>query len=139
MIKAFKVYFDHIKKLDLDDATEHTLRPALDHLLNALAGEKIKVIHEPKRDQTGKGAPDFKFKTNECILGYLENKKTTENLDQILKSDQIAKYKQLSGNLILTNYLEWVWLKDGAITKRETLCYPSDVGYPKARLDPDKA
>ena len=41
--------------------------------------------------------------------------------------------------MILTNYLEWIWLKDGAITKRETLCYPSDVGYPKARLDPDKA
>jgi Type ISP C-terminal specificity domain/N-6 DNA Methylase len=117
------------------------LRPALDHLLNALVkGQKIKVIHEPKRDETGKGAPDFKFKTNdERILGYLENKKTTENLDQILKSEQIAKYKQLSGNLILTNYLEWLWLKDGAITKRETLCYLSDVGYPKARFDPDKA
>ena len=110
-------------------------------LLNALVeGKKIKVIHEPKRDETGKGAPDFKFKTNdERILGYLENKKTTENLDQILKSEQIAKYKQLSGNLILTNYLEWIWLKDGVITKRETLCYLSDVGYPKARLDPDKA
>jgi hypothetical protein len=140
MIEAFKAYFDQIKKLDVKDSTEHTLRPALDHLLKAFAGEKIKVIHEPKRDQTGKGAPDFKFKTNdECILGYLENKKIEENLDQVLRSDQIAKYKQLSGNLILTNYLEWLWLKDGAITKRETLCYPSDVGYPKARLDPDKA
>ena len=45
----------------------------------------------------------------------------------------------MSGNLILTNYLEWIWLKDGVIAKRETLCYLSDVGYPKARLDPDKA
>ncbi len=139
MLAAFKAYFDQIKNLDVEDSTEHTLRPALDHLLNALAGKQIKVIHEPKRDLTGKGAPDFKFKINECILGYLENKKTDENLDQILKSDQIAKYKQLSGNLILTNYLEWLWLKDGVITKRETLCYPSDIGYHKARLDPDKA
>ncbi len=97
MLEAFKAYFHQIKNLDVKDATEHTLRPALDHLLKALAGEKIKVIHEPKRDETGKGAPDFKFKTNECILGYLENKKITENLDQILKSDQIAKYRQLSG------------------------------------------
>jgi len=140
MLEAFKTYFDQIKKLDVKDSTEHTLRPALDHLLKVFAGTKIKVIHEPKRDETGKGSPDFKFKTNdERILGYLENKKTTENLDQILKSEQIAKYKQLSGNLILTNYLEWIWLKDGTITKRETLCYPSDVGYYKARLDPDKA
>ncbi|MBM4288245.1 MAG: DNA methyltransferase [Deltaproteobacteria bacterium] len=139
MNAAFKDFFDQIKNLDVRDATEHTLRPALDNLLKALAGSKIKVIHEPKRDDTGKGAPDFKFKTNECILGYLENKKIEENLDLVLKSDQITKYKQLSGNLILTNYLEWVWLKDGAILKRETLCYPSDIGYRKARLDPDKA
>jgi hypothetical protein len=138
MLEAFKAYFEQIKNLDVKDATEHTLRPALDHLLKAFAGEKIKVIHEPKRDETGKGAPDFKFKTNECILGYLENKKITENLDQTLKSDQIAKYRQLRDNLILTNYLEWLWLKDGVIAKRETLCNLSDVGYPKARLDPDK-
>jgi hypothetical protein len=139
MLEAFKAYFDQIKKFDVKDSTEHTLRPALDHLLKSQAGDKIKVIHEPKRDPTGKGAPDFKLKINECILGYLENKKTDENLDQILKSGQIARYKQLSGNLILTNYLEWIWLKDGVIAKRETFCYPSDIGYYKARLDLDKA
>ncbi|MCX5888469.1 MAG: N-6 DNA methylase [Deltaproteobacteria bacterium] len=139
MVKAFKAYFEQIKNLDLKDATEHTLRPALDHLLNALAATNIRVIHEPKRDETGKGAPDFKFKTNECILGYLENKKVGEKLDQFLKSEQIVKYRQLRDNLILTNYLEWLWLKDGEIVKRETLGYLSDVGNRKARLDPDKA
>ncbi|MBM4300367.1 MAG: hypothetical protein FJ121_02390 [Deltaproteobacteria bacterium] len=140
MIGAFKAYFEQIKKLDVTDSTEHTLRPALDQLLNALAGVKIKVIHEPKRDLTGKGAPDFKFKTHdERILGYLETKKIGEKLDQFLKSEQIVKYNRLSGNLILTDYLEWIWLRDGVITKRETLCYPSDVGYPKARFDSDKA
>jgi hypothetical protein len=139
MIKDFKAYFEQIKKLEVAESTEHTLRPALDNLLKALAGKKIKVIHEPARDKTGKGAPDFKFKTNdERILGYLENKKIGENLDQFLKSEQIVKYNQLSGNLILTNYLEWIWLKDGAIVKRETLGYLSDVGYPKARLDHNK-
>jgi hypothetical protein len=76
---------------------------------------------------------------NEAILGYLENKKIGENLDAILKTEQIAKYKQLSGNIILTNYLEWVWLKDGQILKRETLCYANDVGRRKTRFDPDKA
>ncbi len=140
MIKDFKVYFEQIKKLEVEESTEHTLRPALDTLLKALAGKKVKVIHEPKRDPTGKGAPDFKFKTHdERILGYLENKKIGEKLDQFLKSDQIVKYNRLSGNLILTDYLEWIWLKDGAILKRETLGYPSDVGYPRARLDHDKA
>jgi hypothetical protein len=32
MIKDFKAYFDQIKILDLQDVTEHTLRPALDQL-----------------------------------------------------------------------------------------------------------
>jgi hypothetical protein len=140
MLEAFKLYFNQIKNLDVKDATEHTLRPALDHLLNSFAKEKkIKVIHEPKRDLTGKGAPDFKFKTNECILGYLENKKIAENLDQVLKSEQIAKYRQLRDNLIITNYLEWIWLKDGVIAGRATLGHPGDITHPKVQLDPDNA
>lgn len=142
MIKAFKDYFDAIKTLDVKDSTEHTLRTALENLLNAVIRAEnagIKVIHEPKKDKSGKGAPDFKFKINEAILGYLENKKIDENLDQILKSKQIAKYKQLSGNIILTNYLEWVWLRDGNILGRETLCYQNDVGNRRAKLDTEKA
>jgi type I restriction-modification system DNA methylase subunit len=142
MIKAFKDYFDAIKTLDVKESTEHTLRTALENLLNAVVKAEnagIKVIHEPKKDKSGKGAPDFKFKINEAILGYLENKKIEENLDQILKSKQIAKYKQLSGNIILTNYLEWVWVRDGNILERETLCYQNDVGNRRARLDPEKA
>jgi len=139
---VFKDYFEAIKALDLSDATEHTLRPALQNLLALISKQQnseIKIIHEPKRDASGKGSPDFKFKINEAILGYLENKKIVENLDQTLKSLQIEKYKKLSGNIIITNYLEWVWLRDGNIQARETLCYSNDVGNRKAKLDPEKA
>ena len=138
----FKIYFEQLKKYDPRESTEHTLRPALHNLLTALAlqqNPKIIVIPEPKHDESGHGAPDVKFKIGESILGYLENKKIDANLDQVLKSEQIAKYKKLSGNLLLTNYLEWLWLKDGAVIGRETLAYQSDVGFHKARLDPDKA
>ena len=140
--EAFKTYFNQIKTFNPHDATEHTLRPALYNLLFALSEHKdpkIKIIHEPKRDETGKGAPDFKFKISESILGYLENKNTETTLDQVLKSKQIAKYKRLSNNLILTNYLEWIWLRDGVVVGRETLAYASDVGNHKAHLDLDKA
>ena len=140
--EAFQTYFNKIKALDPRDATEHTLRPALHNFLIALAehkDSKIKIIHEPKHDESGKGAPDFKFKIDERLLGYVENKKIEATLDQVLKSDQITKYKKLSNNLILTNYLEWIWLKDGVVIGRETLAYMSDVGYHKAHLDPDKA
>lgn len=139
---AFKSYFTQIKIYDPCDATEHTLRPALHNLLIILAEQKnpkIKVIPEPKRDESGKGAPDVKFKIGESILGYLENKKTDVNLDHVLKSSQIAKYKKLSDNLILTNYLEWIWLKDGTVIGRETLASMSDISNHKAQLDHDKA
>ena len=139
---SFADYFDALKEFDSSESTELTLRGSLENLLKTLAKNKttnLKVIHEPKRDPTKLGAPDFKFKLNEAIIGYLENKKVDENLNTTLDSDQIAKYKKLSGNIILTNYLEWIWLKDGKIAKRETLCYSNDVGNRRARLDKDKA
>lgn len=137
-----KPYFTAVRHLDTTESTEHTLRGALETLLNAIvtgANRDVAVIHEPKRDKTKLGAPDFKIKLNEAILGYLETKPIGDNLDAVLQSDQIAKYKRLSGNLILTDYLEWIWLRDGDIIKRETLCYPSDAGNSRARLDLDKA
>lgn len=142
MSDLFAPYFEAIKELDVSEATEHTLRGPLENLLKSLAARAdstIAVIHEPKRDANRLGAPDFKFKVHEAILGYLENKKIDESLDSVLQSTQIAKYKQLSNNIVVTNYLEWVWLQDGHIAKRETLCYRSDVGNRRARLDPDKA
>lgn len=138
---AFRDYLEEIKMFDKRDATEHTLRPALHNLLIALARlekSNISVIPEPKRDESGRGAPDVKFKIGGTILGYLENKKTNADLDQVLKSEQIAKYKKLSDNLIVTNYIEWVWLKKGAVIARERLAYHSDIGNRKAHLDPDK-
>ena len=130
-------YFNALKEADVSETTEHTLRGALENLLNAIAADEnpnIKVIHEPKQDQTGLGAPDFKIKLHEAIVGYLENKKIGDNLDAVLQGDQIAKYKRLSGNLLLTDYLEWIWLKDGDVTGRETLAAPIDVGNRRARL-----
>ena len=137
----FSDYFEAIRELDLADSTEHSLRGPLEQLLDTIATNttpRPKIIHEPKRDQTKLGAPDFKVKQHEAIVGYLETKKIGENLDAVLESDQIAKYKKLSDNIILTNYLEWIWLRDDQITKRETLCYLNDVGSRQARLDQDK-
>ena len=137
-----KPYFTALKHLDTAESTEHTLRGALETLLNTLAAEEnsnVTVLHEPKRAKTKLGAPDFKIKLHEATVGYLETKPLGANLDAVLQSAQIAKYKRLSGNLILTDYLEWIWLRDGAIIQRETLCYPSDAGNRKARLDLDKA
>ena len=142
LTNPFAAYFDAIKSLEVSEATEHTLRGPLETLLDSLAadaGPGLRVIHEPKRDEAGLGAPDFKVKRREAILGYVENKKVGADLDAVLQSDQVAKYKKLSGNIVLTDYLEWIWLKDGQVAKRETLCSAGAVGNRQARLDPDRA
>ena len=139
---SFVDYFKAIKETDLSDATEYTLRTPLHNLLDAFVKDRKpppKIIPEPKRDKTKLGAPDFKVKLHEAIVGYVETKKVGENLDTVLKSEQIAKYKKLSGNIILTNYLEWIWLKDDSAPKRATLCSFDDAVNHWAKLDSDKA
>lgn len=144
MYDLFERYCLELRKTALDQKTEHTDRAALERLLQDLAerlcrgrGLPILVQHEPRR-VAGKGAPDFKVTRAGAILGYVENKQIGENLDQVLKSDQIAKYKSLSGNILLTDYLHWIWLKDGRVQARESLCFPHDLENPRFKPDPER-
>jgi hypothetical protein len=111
----------------------------LQSLLQAIAGgdaNRVTIQHEPKR-VADKGAPDFKVSRGGLILGYVENKAIGENLDKALKSDQIKRYKDLSQNIILTDYLHFIWINKGGI-QRETLCHKTDLESPKFRLQEDR-
>ncbi len=133
----FDNYFKALQAHRVDEITEHSHRSNLQQLLEKLTEPKIKVLHEPKRE--GKfGSPDFKITLVESIIGYVENKKIEENLDKILKSDQIKKYQALSNNILITNYIEWIWIKDGKIQQRETLCFLSDIEDKRKKLNPEK-
>lgn len=134
---AFEKYFKSLQSQKISDITEHSHRPALKDLVESLADTKVKILHEPKRE--GKfGSPDFKITHTESIIGYIENKKIDENLDKILKSDQIKKYQSLSDNILVTNYIEWIWIKGGRIHLRETLCFLTDIESKKGKLDGTK-
>ncbi len=138
----FKQYIKELQSVPIEEITEHSKRFALETLLRELASgyaaaNNIKVLHEPKRKENY-GSPDFKIYTDSSIIGYVENKKITENLDKTLKSDQIKKYRELSQNILLTNYIEFVWIKGDSI-QRETLCYLSDLENKKFKPDNEKA
>jgi len=145
----FKQYIKELQSIPIDEITEHSKRFALETILRELAivvgtgqalslqPQQISVLHEPKR-KDNYGSPDFKIYTENSIIGYAENKKITENLDKILKSEQIKKYRELSQNLLITNYIEFVWIK-GEMIQRETLCYLSDIENKKFKLDSEKA
>ena len=137
LMTNFEKYFKSLQLHKIDDITEHSHRPALKELMESLAFAKVKILHEPKRE--GKfGSPDFKLIHTESIIGYVENKKMEENLDKTIKSDQIKKYQSLSDNILLTNYIDWIWMKEGKIQQRETLCFLTDIENKRAKLDKTK-
>jgi hypothetical protein len=136
---TFDRYLLALRETAINEKTEHTDRAALQSLLRGVAedcGGGITVHHEPKR-VADKGAPDFKIVKAGLILGYVENKPIGENLDRVLKSDQIARYRSLSPNIVLTDYLHFIWInKDGI--QRETLCHATDLESPRFRLREDR-
>ena len=112
-MQATKNYIAELKKFDFSQASEVSLRkPFEDYLHNFLSDRNlnnITILHEGKR--IGKfGVPDFRISSNSSNLGYIETKMTNENLDKIIKSDQIVKYRELSQNLLITNYIDFVWI-----------------------------
>ncbi|GAA6964278.1 DNA methyltransferase [Helicobacter pylori] len=90
----------------------NTHRAFLQILLKGLKdhfNKEFKIEHEPKKDKQG-GQPDFRVSYQGLNIGYIENKKVGTDLNRLLKSDQILKYLELNPNLMLTNYLDFVWV-----------------------------
>ena len=137
MTEIINNYLNSIKNMSEKDK-EHTHRSALQILLNeikdATGNGRIKIINEPNNDKEGRGAPDFRFEINSLILGYIENKRVNANLDEIIKSEQIKKYLELSDNIIITDYLRFIRIdKNGNITSEVRLCELSELkNYNKA-------
>ena len=140
----FETYLHKIKNTAASEQTEHTNRSALENLLGAFAAKadanRTQVVHEPTRQQ-GFGAPDFKIKSSGMILGYVEVKAIGTNLDKELNSDQFKKYRVLSDNILVTDYLQWIWLdsKTGKAKAHERLIEESDLEGKSLRINPEKA
>jgi hypothetical protein len=138
----FDRYLVALRKFAVGDQTEHTSRSALELLLNEFAASAeargITVQHEPRRE-ADKGAPDFKIAHQGRVLGYVEVKEIGANLDKVLKSEQIKKYRTLSDNILLTDYLQWVWIDRERVKSREILAYPTDLEGRTVRVRPERA
>ncbi|MDU9719295.1 type ISP restriction/modification enzyme, partial [Helicobacter pylori] len=108
-----KEYLEDIKDLT-PESNELTHRLFLHNLLDKLKNhfnKEFKIEHEPKRDQGSQ--PDFRISYQGLNIGYIENKKVGTDLRQTLKSeknDQILKYLELNPNLMLTDYLNFMWV-----------------------------
>ncbi|RKV04205.1 DNA methyltransferase [Helicobacter pylori] len=105
-----KEYLESIKDLT-PEKNELAHRPSLYNLLNRLKdhfNKEFKIEHEPKREQGSQ--PDFRISYQGFNIGYIENKRVGTDLNRLLKSDQVLKYLELNPNLMLTDYLNFVWV-----------------------------
>ncbi|EMH31630.1 N-6 DNA methylase, partial [Helicobacter pylori] len=106
-----KEYLEGIKDIT-SESNEHRHRRPLENLLISLKEnfkKEFKIEHEPNRDKQG-GQPDFRVSYQGLNIGYIENKRVGTDLSQLLESKQILKYLELNPNLMLTDYLNFVWV-----------------------------
>ena len=137
MKQEIKNYLYKLK--EIKDENEYSGRTSLENLLNNFTTEKqIKIIPEPSRDTYGKGSPDFKFEFQGTPIGYLETKKIGEDLVKILESEQIQKYRTLTDNLIVTDYLRWIWIYKDKIVKEVKLCEKTILEQKNISIHPKK-
>ncbi len=107
ILSRFHSYLNQIESaLKRGTATEHTYRSALEELLESF-GERITATNEPTRQKCG--APDLVVEIGQAPLGYVETKDVNADLLKIEKDEQLKRYKNGLGNLILTDYLTFRW------------------------------
>jgi predicted helicase len=125
--EAFKQYLHAIEQeLKAGKATEHTHRPALKALLEAIGGNGVLATNEPK--QIDCGAPDYILTRGLIPLGHVEAKDIGIDLDKIARSEQLGRYRESLPNLVLTDYLEFRWYVSGEFRLKASLPRPGKDG-----------
>lgn len=133
-----KEYLESIKDL-APESNELTHRPFLHNLLDKLKNhfnKEFKIEHEPERKQGSQ--PDFRISYQGLSIGYIENKRAGTDLRKIVeseKSDQILKYLELNPNLMLTDYLKFMWVgkdeNNAPLIKKEiSIASPDELSKP---------
>lgn len=101
------------------NATEHTYRGDLQHLLESLVTD-IRATNEPKRQSCG--APDYIITRGEIPVGFIEAKdvgdKDLEGKKKTGNQEQFDRYKTGLANLIITDYIDFHFYRDGIFTTK---------------------
>lgn len=114
------LYVNNInQRYRLGNATEHTFRGDLQQLLESLVPE-IRATNEPKRQSCG--APDYIITKGEIPVGFIEAKdigdSDLEGKKKTGNQEQFDRYKSGLSNLIITDYIEFLFYKDGILNSK---------------------
>ena len=91
-------------------AQEHTYRTALQNLFEQVMRD-VQAINEPTHMRCG--APDFMVMRRGVPFGFAEAKDVDKDLDSAEYTEQFTRYRNSLNNLIITNYLEFRFYRDG--------------------------
>ena len=109
-------YIDNIsKRYALGNATEHTFRGDLQHLLEELV-PGIAATNEPKRIECG--APDYVLTRKDIPVGYIEAKDIPTDLESKNLKEQFDRYRNALDNLAFTDYLDFHFYSSGTLTAK---------------------
>jgi hypothetical protein len=134
---AFQRYLQEIKKSVLKgDYTEMTLRTPLENFIKALNSD-YDVTHEAKRIKD-LGGPDFTAYRSKINIGYIEAKELGKNLDEVLESTQIKRYRESIDNIILTDYRRFILIRGNQTIFDQSLFSNADLKDPKIHVRENK-
>ena len=106
-ISEYLIEIDKVYKSGV--AKEHSYRSALEILMKKLLKGK-RIVNEPKKIDCGK--PDFIIFNEDIQFGFIETKDIDIEINKILKTEQIQRYKEALDNIIITNYIDFIYYKD---------------------------
>ena len=110
------------QRYKLGNATEHTFRGDLQQLLESLVTD-IRATNEPKRQSCG--APDYIITRGEIPVGFIEAKdigdKDLEGKKKTGNLEQFDRYKTGLSNLIITDYIDFLFYRDGEFTTKVSI------------------
>lgn len=110
---------------------ELSYRGDLQHLLQTITPDVL-VTNEPAR--VACGAPDYILTRNNIPVGYIEAKDIGKPLDSTDYKEQFDRYRTSLDNLIITDYLDFHFYRDGSFTTSINI---ADVQNGKIKPRPD--
>jgi len=109
---------------DREESYYSTLESLLLEYVSSTDRPHIRVTTLPKRTEAGN--PDFRlWDGKQHIIGYIEAKAPTKtNLDDIEDTEQLRRYLHTFPNLILTNFFEFRFYRNGTLIDSVQIAKP---------------
>ncbi|WP_210360869.1 N-6 DNA methylase [Borreliella garinii] len=136
LLDVLKEYGVQLKENLREKKPEHSHRVYLKNLFDRIKPDDGSIIQcKPKESKETLRPPDYLIEKTGIIVGYIKVEDPGQDLYKILESPQIKRYKKLSKNILLTNYIEFILIKDGVVTLRESLMDLKDLEKEKIEID----